>query len=90
MVGLDRWRARALAASRPSALPRAPAVVPLKALGFERDFPFALKTLRFERDFPFALKTLRFERWTFPPTGLRRLAPDRASRGGVKRRAIRS
>ena len=66
-----------MSASRPSALPRAPAVVTLKALGFERDFPFALKTLRFER-------------WTFPPTGLRRLAPDRASRGGVKRRAIRS
>ncbi|MAH87183.1 MAG: hypothetical protein CMF26_01055 [Kiloniella sp.] len=79
-----------MSASRPSALPRAPAVVTLKALGFERGFTLALKTLRFERGFPFALNTLRFERWTFPPRGLRRLAPDRASRGGVKRRAIRS
>ena len=47
-----------MSASRPSALPRAPAVVTLKALGFERGFPFALNTLRFERRFDFALNTV--------------------------------
>ena len=54
-------------------------------------FTFALKTLRCERLIPlrskrFAVSALEF----LDAARLRRLAPDRASRGGAKRRAVPS